>query len=242
MNNPFSYHNRKKVGLAREDHLVCPICYSKEDVEIGEASSVYPWLITLRCTKDLNHPTWHSCTVCKSGVRKRMMNERSIKLHHKKCHLIVDNRSTDALSTANIGESFETLNESNPIDEVTAKDDMTSCMVEFPHMNQNSKDFFRQQHVSNSGWRSLISRSFFQGHAPPSEIDKKELDLALSILHVSNVLSRKDRDVLATLLALMEETTERRLIRQLESRPLRWNLPIPTSGATLRSVCFKGKN
>ena len=248
MNNPFSYHNRKKVGLAREDHLVCPICYSKEDVEIGEASTVYPWLITLRCTNDPNHPTWHSCTICKSGVRKRMMNERSIKLHHKKCHRIVNNRSTDATdatdapSITNFGESFETLNESNPFNEATAEDDATSSIVGFPHMNQHSKDFFRQQHVSDSGWRSLISRSFFQGYAPPSEIDKKELDLALSILHVSNVLSRNDRDVFATLLALLEETTQKRLVRHLESRPLRWNLPIPTSGAALRSVCFKGKN
>ena len=173
MNDPFSHHNSKKVGLAREDHLVCLICHSKEDVEIGEASSVYPWLITLRCTKDLNHPTWHSCTICKSGVRKRMMNERSTKNHHKKRHLIVNKRSTDDLSTTNFGESFETLNESNPINEATAKDDVTSSIVEFPHMNQHCIDFFRQQCVSNSGWSSLISRSFFQGHAPPSEIDKR---------------------------------------------------------------------
>ena len=243
MNNPFSYHNRKKVGLAREDHLVCPICYSKEDVEIGESSNVYPWLITLKCTNNLNHPTWHACTICNSGVRKRMMTERSVKNHHKKCHLIMNNdASTDDLSSMFVGESFETLNERNAINDVAPQDESSSSAVEFPYMNQCSADFFRQQHVSNSGWSSLISRSFFQGYAPPSEIDEKEQCLALAIMHLSNVLSRKDRDLFAALLGLMEKTIERRLVRHMESRPLRWNLPIPTSGATLRSVCFKGKN
>ena len=250
MNNPFSYHNRKKVGFAREDHLICPICYSKEDVEIGESSNVYPWLITLKCTNNVNHPTWHACMICKTGVRKRMMTKRSVKNHHKKCHLSNNNGSTDDVltcvdnsnrSTTFFGESLETLNESNAINQVTSKDDVTS-FVEFPHMNQRSMNFFRQQHVTNSGWSSLISRSFFQGYAPPSEIDKKEQDLALSILHVSNVLSRKDCDVFATLLSLMEKTIERRIVRHMENRPLRWNLPIPSSGSILRSVCFKGKN
>ena len=99
MNNPFSYHNRKKVGFAQEDHLICPICYLKEDVEIGESSNVYPWLITLKCTNNVNHPTWHACMICKTGVRKRMMTERSVKNHHKKCHLSINNGSTDDVLT-----------------------------------------------------------------------------------------------------------------------------------------------
>ena len=95
MNNLFSYHNRKRVGFAWEDHLICPICYLKEDVEFGESSNVYPCSITLKCTNNVNHPTWHVCMICKTGVRKRMMTKRSVKNHHKKNHLSNNNRSTD---------------------------------------------------------------------------------------------------------------------------------------------------
>ena len=92
-----------------------------------------------------------------TGVRKRMMTERSVKNYHKKCHLSNNNGSTDDVltfvdnsnrSTTFFGESLETLNESNAINQVTSKDDVTS-FVEFPHMNQRSMNFFRQQHVTN---------------------------------------------------------------------------------------------
>ena len=149
MNNPFSYRNRKKVEFVWKDHLICPICYSKEDVEIGESSNVYPWLITLKCTNNVNHPTWHVCMICKTGVRKRMMTKRSVKLHHRKYHPSNNNGSTDDVltcvdnsnfSTMSFGESLETLNESNAINKPMSKDDVTS-VVEFLHMNQHSVNF-----------------------------------------------------------------------------------------------------
>ena len=71
-----------------------------------------------------------------------MMTKRSAKNHHKKCHLSMNNTSTSDLSTTFFGESFKTPNERNAINDVTSKDDLTSSVVEFPHMNQCSADFF----------------------------------------------------------------------------------------------------
>jgi len=173
-----------------------------------------------------------------------MRNDTQLRRHHKRFH----DKSVPDITFSEDGKHGKDMGVEYP-DDGTILDSklIPLAQVDFIHMNQNCKRFFGRQHQCNGGVPDLISRVYFNGEAPPAEINPPDRNLGLLMLLLSTRLTREELEIFSKILSLFQEVIDSRVQAEkmrLEKEQLlyRYCISFPTLAKSLREMVFRRKN
>ena len=266
--SPFNKHNHSVLSNVRNDLLVCNICHCTKSVKIIKPIfPTFPWLTSLECTKDKTHQSWSVCRFCsKSRVQYKTMTQ--IKRHHRiyhkskykmnncnihlcnkeKLHSLTKGKITDEdilLGNNSESPSMDNVNTFDEVDEgrkLPANINNTNTNVNMDFSNNACNDYFWNQYKNDNGDSYLVSKSCFNGEAPPSSIDDDEKQLILLITKMSMILSRDDRILFTLILSLLEDLVKKRCLYEKKGFHNPWKVKIPKDPVSLRSLTINCTN
>ena len=230
MDNPFHPANEGLISSARRDLLMCPICLSKEGVSIIPPVLDEPWVMTLKCKNDISHGTWSTCLQCDCSSRVRYNNRKSLQRHKYRHHR---KKKEEIINVNNDLGSPSFPYETNFMDEIPR------CLepeVTFDcFSNSSSREYFRSEYTTDTGWKSLVSKAFFQNTAPATSISDDDAQLVTYFVRLAMVMSREERDIFSRFLLILSD-------RQRVVCSNRFTIQLVHCAEDIRKIVFKGAN
>ena len=235
--NPFHHSNKSLLSRAREDHLTCSICLCKNGVAIVDPELDEPWVLTLKCTNDISHPNWSTCLFCGYRCRARYKDVRSLK-NHKSLHKRKGGPRSNSLRVSEDQtlewDTHEQHYESNNNGHILFSENIPS-KVKMNFSNDPSNAFFLHEYTNNTGWKSIVAKSFLGHEVPPTLVSDEDAILGQHFVRLVMLMTREQRGIFGSFLSCYTK----KLLSQ-DSYQHNVDFSLMASPAKIRSTVFKG--
>jgi hypothetical protein len=225
------------AGVAPWTLLHCPDCHSclaasyKKDLK-------YHWSLKLQCGEC--SCSWYVCTLCSSQrvhLRAPSQISRHNRLKHKNEDLAGQRDESSCASTPVMPMGFF----AGSMDVVTIPGKYFARSA--------SQEYFKVAQKAD-GVRHIVSEAVFKNTNVASKLDEKDVGMLMTLAHFVTTITRPQREHLAVVLEEVVGATTRHLpsvaelskMKPMKPAAVQWNIDVPVSRESLRSIIYEGKH
>lgn len=225
------------AGVAPWTLLHCPDCHSclaasyKKDLK-------YHWSLKLQCGEC--SCSWYVCTLCSSQrvhLRAPSQISRHNRLKHKNEDLAGQRDESSCASTPVMPMGFF----AGSMDVVTIPGKYFARSA--------SQEYFKVAQKAD-GVRHIVSEAVFKNTNVASKLDEKDVGMLMTLAHFVTTITRPQREHLAVVLEEVVGATTRHLpsvaelseMKPMKPAAVKWNIDVPVSRESLRSIIYEGKH